>query len=473
MRWPLGAALLCLAVAACGAEGDVREPGADEPAPSSMAAATSAALPDVLEVRCLGDGTSTVATPRVRPGRAGVLVRVVNQTDGVRAVMLDADRLGITADQEPGTTVESMRALRPGPVGVHCTTPGTAATPATIANPVSSEVVDVEGLWRPDAVECPGHDELGIPPQAGWTAYPPLTREQLPDELRNRARLAPDDEIQPGGYPEQENAPLVVVRDGRVVLSAVPTQVDGGGWDFAEIWGCESDGLLDLAADEAMPADVVTAEATSVAAEAVEVADVAEVHCTNEGTTVPTQEVLAGPEGVRVRVVNDADEPMSLVLPMGRGGSAGDLAPGETRESVETFAPGPVAIACYDPEDPAQDPPSSPGYLKRVASFEVVDPLALWQPTAPECPDGNGVGIAGSFGPDAGMPREDLPAAIRERAHLQPEDEIRSGGYPAQADAPIIVLRDGRVILSAMPVKLDHGWEIGSMEGCTADGLIG
>jgi hypothetical protein len=100
MRRLLGAALLCLAVAACGAEEDV-------PGPTALPATP---FPDdVLEVRCLADGT-TIATPRVRPDRAGVRLRVVNETDGARAVLLDADQLGITATQEAGTSVASTRA---------------------------------------------------------------------------------------------------------------------------------------------------------------------------------------------------------------------------------------------------------------------------------------------------------------------------------------------------------------------------
>jgi len=216
MRRPLGVLLVCLAVAACGAEEDVPEPAG----PDDSALPGTPFPAEVLEVRCLADGTTTVATTQVSPGRAGVRLRVVNETDGARAVLLDADRLGVTASQDAGTTVESVEALPPGRVDVECTAPGTAEQPATLADPVAVEVVDAAGLWQRTAVECPQGDEIGIPTPPGWGVF--LTREQLPDELGTRTRLAPDDEIGRGGYPEQDDAPLVVVRNDRVVISATP-----------------------------------------------------------------------------------------------------------------------------------------------------------------------------------------------------------------------------------------------------------
>lgn len=458
MRRLAGAVLLCLCVAACGSEQDVAEPTAT-PAQRSVAA-----LADVLEVRCQADGSTVVSAAQVRPGRAGVRTRVVNETDGARAVALHADRLWFTASQGPGTTTESAEGVRPGTLDVECIVPDSSAAPGASAR---VEIVDPDGLWRPATPECPASDIVAVPGETGWTALP-FSREGLPDMLRSQAHLASSDVVRPGGYPEQADAPLVALRDGRVIVSATPQELDGGGgWWLSEVWGCGS--------AELVPSRV--AEETPPVVESVEVAsplpEVLDVRCTAAGTTTSAPAVKPGPAGVRVRVVNETDTSLNVTLKTESSGSGGEVSGGAERETVEPLAPGSVDVACYDPTDPAQDPPSSPGYLERVASFDVVDQDGLWVADTPECPDDHFVGVAGSFTPDAGMPREDLPDAIRERAHLAPDDEVRAAGYPEQANAPLVVVRDGRVVVSATPIELEQGWEIGGMQGCAADGLIG
>ena len=395
-------------------------------------------------------------------------VRVVNETDGARALLLDADRLAITASQEAGASGESMETLPPGKVDVECTAPATAEAPATLVAPVSIEVVDIDGLWRPATVECPNGDEIGIPGEVGWTAAPALTREQLPDELRSRTALEPDDEIRSGGYPEQDQAPLVVVRNGRVVISATPRGTeDGGGWDFAEVRGCESDGLL-KAEVASEPAPVV--QESAVVSEPLP--DLVEIRCTTDGTTVSTSAVRPGPEGVRMRVVNDAGTPIYVTVESANGGR-GDQVSEQGRNTVEPLPPGQVSIACYDPTDPAQDPPNSPGYLERVAHFAVVDADGLWITDRPECPDGQMAGASASFGEDAGQPREELPDVLRTWLKLRPTDEVRSAGYPEQVNAPLVAVRDGRVIARGSIAELAKGWVIDSVEGCSSDATIG
>ncbi len=377
-------------------------------------------------------------------------VRVANETDGERAVLLDADRLGITASQEAGTSVESVEGLPPGPVDVECTAPGTAEQPATLAHPVRVEVVDADGLWQRTAVECPQGDEIGIPILAGWSAMPALTREQLPDELGTRTRLAPDDEISRSGYPEQDDAPLVVVRNDRVVISATPVELDGR-WDLAEVRGCESDGLL---APEAAGEPGPVVQETTAGSEPLP--DVMEVRCTDEGTTVSTPAVKPGPAGVRVRIANDTGKPIYVTVESANGGR-GDQVAEQGRDTVEPLPPGPVSIACYDPNDPAQDPPSSPGYLERVEHFEVVDEDGLWITDRPECPDGQMAGASASFGEDAGQPREELPDMLRTWLKLLPTDEVRSAGYPEQPNAPLVVVRDGRVVARGFDRRAREG----------------
>ena len=200
--------------------------------------------------------------------------------------------------------------------------------------------------------------------------------------------------------------------------------------------------------------------------------DAIEVHCTAEATTVSTPVVKPGPAGVTLRVLNDTGQPIYVTLTSAHGGQ-GDQVSGPGRETVEPLAPGPVEIACYDPSDPAQDPPSSPGYLERVAHFEVVDEDGVWRPDTLECLDGQQGGASASFGEDAGQPREELPDALRTWLKLRPTDEVRPAGYPEQPNAPLVVVRDGRVVARGSIAELEHGWVVDSVEACTSDVPIG
>jgi hypothetical protein len=225
------------------------------------------------------------------------------------------------------------------------------------------------------------------------------------------------------------------------------------------------------------PEDVesASAEATSAIDMAVSeppAPDAIEVHCTPEATTLSTPVVKPGPAGVALRVVNDVGKPVYVTLLSAQGGR-GDRVSGPSRETIEPLAPGPVDIACYDPDDPAQDPPSSPGYLQRVARFEIVDEDRVWRPDTLECLDEQRGGASASFGEDAGRPREELPDMLRDWLKLPPTDEVRPAGYPEQPGAPLVVVRDGRVVARGSTAKLEHGWVVDSVEACTSDVPIG
>ena len=156
VRRLLGALLVCLLVAACGAEEDVPEPARRRRSPRRRPPAprrAGRALPG----RRDDNGGDDAGAAR----SCGRGMRVVNETDGARAVLLDADRLAITASQDAGTTVESFEGLPPGKVDVECTAPGTAEQPATLATRPRRGRGRRRALAA-HAVECPQGDEMGI-----------------------------------------------------------------------------------------------------------------------------------------------------------------------------------------------------------------------------------------------------------------------------------------------------------------------
>jgi hypothetical protein len=209
---------------------------------------------------------------------------------------------------------------------------------------------------------------------------------------------------------------------------------------------------------------------TTTAAPAIHLPDVVEIRCTADGTELAAARVRPGPAGVRVRVRNETGA-QALTFRGAVGGFGVTAAPGTT-EQVVTMAPGRFDVACYDPGDPAQDPPSSPGYLKRVVSLEVVDHDGLWRSDEPECRGGGMVGVAASWAADAGVPWDRLLTDLRTQLHLLPTDELRPAGYPDQAAAALVVVRDGRIVVAIHPEELAAGWVFGELTGCAADGIV-
>ena len=318
MRRVLAAMLVCVAVAACGAEEDVPEPVA--PAESSVAGP----LADVLEVRCLADGT-TAATPQVRPGRAGVRTHVVNETDGVRFVGLRSDGLRLTAAQGPGTTNESIEILRPGAVGVECVVPDSGAEGASGVARV--EVVDAEALWQPALPECPGDDLIGIPAEVGWTAYPPLSREELPDVLRAGR-----------SWRRRRDPPRRVSGAGRRAARRDPRRPRHRQRD-AHAPGRRRLGLRGGVGLRVRPRGAARRGVRGGHRSALP--DVVEVRCTADGTTVSAPQVKPGPAGVHLRIANETDDLLVVTVQSAHGVRGDGHEPGATRES-RRLAPGPV-----------------------------------------------------------------------------------------------------------------------------------
>ena len=59
--------------------------------------------------------------------------------------------------------------------------------------------------------------------------------------------------------------------------------------------------------------------------------------------------------------------------------------------------------------------------------------------------------------------------ALRTSLKLRPTDEVRPAGYPEEPAAPLVVVRDGRVVARASTAELEHGWVVDSVEACTSD----
>lgn len=161
------------------------------------------------------------------------------------------------------------------------------------------------------------------------------------------------------------------------------------------------------------------------------------------GAPAATQ-ITASPhrDGVHIQLVNTTNTTWALITP--RGGAA--ATPG-TSTAVLGLAPGRHEVSCIDPEDPTQDPPTSPGYRARIISL-VVEESPFFTPSELQCgPRGIRGVIAILDGTGSPLRPGGLVTATLAAAHgLRATDQVRRTGYRAGPVIHMRVLRGGRII---------------------------
>jgi hypothetical protein len=194
-------------------------------------AATPSAIPSEFTLTCSADGSSSLSDAAVQARPDGVHLRVVNEYDEPVSVG------GFDAD--PGTTRWTV-AEAPGRFELSCwpfSQHGSGDEPPSTA----IEVVDPSGLFVPGELDCPGESMSGMPDyvQAPAESGPPpldIARESI-------YGLRSTDIVQIAGYPEQENAPVIVIRDDTVIASYGFVRFDGQPWSIAGGSVCSDMGL--------------------------------------------------------------------------------------------------------------------------------------------------------------------------------------------------------------------------------------
>jgi hypothetical protein len=211
-------------------------PACGEPARTSGTAASTA------EVAC-EDGATRVVTPVVRAQVDGVHVDVDNRTGAevyvYRRIDSDVGNLGAAA---PGTT-RAVSLDGPGSWEVICTRPN--RYPTEDDDWVPLEVVDPDGLWISDRVDCerptathPDYREdfEGGTPEGAPGDPVDLARE---DVGGGGGDLHPNDVFERAGYPESRPVFVRMVRDDRIVAVATYAEDGRGGWIFRGVTYCE------------------------------------------------------------------------------------------------------------------------------------------------------------------------------------------------------------------------------------------
>jgi hypothetical protein len=204
---------------------------APTPAMDSGAETSAASIPSEFSLTCQADGSSSVSDSVVQAQPDGVHLRVVNEYDEPVSVG------GFDAD--PGTTHWTL-AEAPGRFDLSCwpfSQHGSGEEPPNTA----VEVVDPLGLFVPGELDCPGESMSGVPDYAEAPVEngpPPLdvARESIPG-------LLPSDIVKIAGYPDQENAPVIVIRNDTVIASYGFARFEGQPWSIAGGNVCADMGL--------------------------------------------------------------------------------------------------------------------------------------------------------------------------------------------------------------------------------------
>jgi hypothetical protein len=201
---------------------------ANEP---SEAAPTGSSATSTVRIVCEADGSTTLLTPEVHVRPDGFTLRVRSDLNEPASIN------GFGMDVDPGAT-ESVTTTPPGRLEVACwpfSEHGSQEPPTQTLT-----ISDPEGLYVSADLECPSGDD------GAWTdvldyASPVKGSFASPiDAAAEYLSLEPTDELRQAGYPEQQSAPVIVVRDGDVVASVGVALANNGKWYVAGANGCSS-----------------------------------------------------------------------------------------------------------------------------------------------------------------------------------------------------------------------------------------
>jgi hypothetical protein len=207
---------------------------ADEPRPPQhQSTRASSGIPNVAEIVCEADGSTTVETPEVLVQADGIHVHVVNHLNEPASV----GAFGL--DAEPGET-DFVSVAAPGSVDAACypySEHSGGEEPA--AQPVS--VLDPEGTYVGGELKCSGTSTGTI----NDFFRPSLEVGPVPlgDARAAIKGLQAGDELIRTGYPKQPHRGIVVSREGVLVASFSFVTFDGEEWLVEGSNICSSSGL--------------------------------------------------------------------------------------------------------------------------------------------------------------------------------------------------------------------------------------
>jgi len=216
--------MLLLVAPACADLNESRQPLDD-----SMVAAEGVATS--LELTCRTDGSIEVSATTVQAQPDGVHLLVVNRYDEPVSIG------GFDAD--PGRSTWTM-AFAPGVESFSCW-PFSQHDSGDEPSGKDVEIVDPAGMYVDGKVECDGQMWASI---ADFSEAPDDDGPPPLDVARTQiAGLRDTDILRVQGYPEQDGAGVIVIREGRVIASFSFVRFLDSPWTIAGGTGCADSGL--------------------------------------------------------------------------------------------------------------------------------------------------------------------------------------------------------------------------------------
>lgn len=218
------------------------------------------------------------------------------------------------------------------------------------------------------------------------------------------------------------------------------------------------------------PVPSSSGETAPATAEALALPELARIACDAETTDVLTPRVRPQRDGIHLRFENRAGKPLAYSVESRRGGGRGGGVDAQGTDAVVPLPPGPLAVACFDPE--ASDDPSE----KERSEVEVVDPLGLWTPSVLSSTCKTAVATTADYASGAegegGAPFEVTRRFLERRGVLEDGDIVEAAGYPEQKEAIVRLARDGET-LAVLEFMSDGegGWLLSTVNACTGIGL--
>lgn len=191
-------------------------------------------VPDVAEIVCSANGSTTVETPEVLVQPDGIHVHVVSHLDE------PAELIGLLRDVDAGETTFVTTSV-PGSLEVGCNPYSQHGPGGDEPTLVPMEVLDPEEVFVEGEFECSGTASSMI---ADFFEQP-LDVGAVPLEVARESiqGLLPSDEMLHLGYPEQGGRQVAVRRDGTIVATFDFVTFDGDEWQIASNYICSSSGL--------------------------------------------------------------------------------------------------------------------------------------------------------------------------------------------------------------------------------------
>jgi len=187
-------------------------------------------IPTKVELTCRSDGTMSVSSEQVQAQPDGVHLRVLNEYDEPVSVG------GFDANPGPSSWTFGVA---PGPFALSCW-PFSRHTSGEEPERVGVEVLDPSRMYVDGEVDCDEAMSIhgDFAEEARDDGPPPLdVARQAIEGLRD------DDVVRVAGYPDQDDASVVVVRDGDVIASFGFARFEGRGWSIGGATVCTDSGL--------------------------------------------------------------------------------------------------------------------------------------------------------------------------------------------------------------------------------------